>query len=311
MPDPFHMIKDDGYRLCDQCLISHRYFTVFQYSFNPAPQYDEWERLRVYVLDDCYLLVLEGEGYGACKTYARLPFGSFAKSSLLEIAKSLNAIAPDGFGFHIRFHLSEDHLNSRYDIPALIDYDRSRLTSAHTDEQKDPWLKQDASAKMPPVEGIVLPFHTDAGEQMTFRLVAVQRISYITGAPSVGYARSSWIFFSYAEEAPYLLEYEYTSEWYPEWFAFPLSEEDVVKIKKGPPQDEQKKNAAYRLWDGIAWEHGKKEDMVRYLHPDDIDAAKRALYPLHTWYRTLTDEDIRGGGPLDRPAPEQEKENDG
>ena len=388
-------IRDDGYRLCRQCRERFKRFQVFHYSFNPCPQYLEYEELNVYVADTSYLLLLEGAASSAGETFATLPFGSFAKSSAAQIAEKLNSISPGGFGISKRFRLSADEIRNSKGIRELIEYDRSRCSLLHfsgvgygdhvtlaiqpdssvlvvcdnfgngnrfvasggyslpmpqdladnydqsrfiewlrahfwngepieidlpaeedvvkrfLSERRDlyrPSEPTNAPPEFPFVEGTVLSFHTDDGKQMTFRLVAGQHDSFPAGS-SMGTSRSTWLFFSYVEEAPFLLEYENCSEGFG-WFAYPLSEEDVRKIRQGPSKDEQKKNAAFWLWEKIVWAHPKNEDVIRFLHPDDIEAAKGVLYPLQTWRGKLTDEDILGGGPFDRPAPEQEKEAD-
>ena len=387
-------IRDDGYRLCRQCRETLKRFQVFHYSFNPCPQYLEYEELNVYVADTSYLLLLEGAASSAGETFATLPFGSFAKFSAAQIAEKLNSISPGGFGISKRFRLSADDILDNEDVRALIDYDRAccsrmrfsgggygdsvalriqpdntvmvecvndgngnrfasggyslpmpqDLADNYDQSRFIEWLQAhfwyggpieinhpaeeevvkrflserrnlyrtseptNTEPQFPSVEGVVLPFHTDDGKQMTFRLAAVQHDSSLAGS-TMGTSRSTWLFLSYAEEAPFLLEYEYNSEGVG-WFAYPLSKEDVQKIKQGPSQGEQKKNSAFWLWEKIVWAHLNNKDMVRFLRPDDLAAAKTVLYPLHTWHGKLTDEEIMGDPPA-RPAPEQEKGTDG
>ena len=388
---PGFYIKDDGYRLCNQCRHSLRSFPVFYRHFEPCPQYQEDENLDVFVLEDRYLLL---HWFNAGMTFSSVPFSFFAKSTEAEIAEKLNSIAPDGFGSHKRFRLSVDEIRNSKDVRELIKYDQAScstmrfsgggygdsvalriqpdntvmvecvndgngnrfasggyslpmpqdLADNYDQSRFIEWLQAhfwyggpieinrpteeevvkrflserrnlyrtseptNTEPQFPSVEGVVLPFHTDDGKQMTFRLVAGQHGSSLAGS-TMGTSRSTWLFLSYAEEAPFLLEYEYNSEGVG-WFAYPLSKEDVQIIKQGPSQGEQKKNAAFWLWEKIVWAHLNNKDVVRFLRPDDLAAAKTVLYPLHTWHGKLTDEEIMGDPPA-RPAPEQEKGTDG
>lgn len=131
MPDPFHRIKDDGYRLCDQCRHSLRSFPVFYRHFEPCPQYQEDENLDVFVLEDRYLLL---HWFNAGMTFSSVPFGFFAKSTGTEIAAKMNSIVPGGFCVPDKHALSADEIKNCEGFRVLIEYDRSRLASAPASE---------------------------------------------------------------------------------------------------------------------------------------------------------------------------------
>lgn len=134
--------------------------------------------------------------------------------------------------------------------------------------------------------------HDDHGTRFEFRIHEGKGEG---GGGRSGYGWQDWLFFCYANDAPYLLEYNDCNAGYG-WFAVSLSREDVLKIVQGPDKKENQaeKNAAYWLWSGILTEHMRKEDLIRHLHPDSITDARALLDGGFSWHGKLSDEEIRG-----------------
>ena len=102
--------------------------------------------------------------------------------------------------------------------------------------------------------GRVFAMHDDHGTRYVFRIH--ERKSAGGGGETSGYGWRDWLFFCHENDVPYLLQYNDCSEGCG-WFAVPLSHEDVLKIVQGPDEEDERsdKNAAYRLWSAILWEH--------------------------------------------------------
>lgn len=143
--------------------------------------------------------------------------------------------------------------------------------------------------------GRFIAMHTDNGVRYAFR---VHEQCSEGGGGRSGYCWQTWRFFCHANGVPYLLTFSDCSEGCG-WFACPLSQEDVMKIVWGPSEDKRqtKKNAVYWLWDEIEMEHIQKQETIRFLHPDDIAAARELLRPDYSWHGKLTDEEIEGRNP--------------
>ena len=141
--------------------------------------------------------------------------------------------------------------------------------------------------------GRVFAMHDDHGTRYVFRIH--ERKSAGGGGETSGYGWRDWLFFCHENDVPYLLQYNDCSEGCG-WFAVPLSHEDVLKIVQGPDEEDERsdKNAAYRLWSAILWEHERKEDLIRFLHPDDVAEARELMDGGFSFHGKLTDEEIAG-----------------
>jgi hypothetical protein len=140
--------------------------------------------------------------------------------------------------------------------------------------------------------GRAFAMHDDHGTRYEFRIH--ERKSEGGGGRS-GYGWRDWLFFCHENDVPYLLQYNDCSEGCG-WFAVPLSQEDVLKIVQGPDEEDERsdKNAAYWLWFRMLSEHLRKENVIRYLHPDDIAEARELLDGGFSFHGKLTDEEIAG-----------------
>ena len=140
--------------------------------------------------------------------------------------------------------------------------------------------------------GRFIAMHTDNGVRYAFR---VHEQCSEGGGGRSGYCWQTWRFFCHANGVPYLLTFSDCSEGCG-WFAVPLSQEDVLKIVQGPDEEDERsdKNAAYRLWSGMLSKHVRQENVIRYLHPDDIAEARELLDGGFSFHGRLTDEEIAG-----------------
>ncbi len=190
-------------------------------------------------------------------------------------------------------------LNSSIQI--YLPADENKVRSFLTEGLKRRMADTEASTQKPEIGetasdreyGRVFAMHDDRGTRFAFRIH--ERKSAGGGGETSGYGWRDWLFFCHANDAPYLLQYNDCSEGCG-WFAVPLSQEDVLKIVQGPDErdDPSTKNAAYWLWFRMLSEHLRKENVIRYLHPDDIAEARELLDGGFSFHGKLTDEEIAG-----------------
>ena len=189
-------------------------------------------------------------------------------------------------------------LNSSIQI--YLPADENKVRSFLTEGLKRRMADTEASTQKPEIGetasdreyGRVLAMHDDRGTRFAFR---IHERKSAGGGGTSGYGWRDWLFFCHENDVPYLLEYDDCSAGYG-WFAVPLSQEDVLKIVQGPDEEDERsdKNAAYWLWSRMLSKHVRQENVIRYLHPDDIAEARELLDGGFSFHGKLTDEEIAG-----------------